>query len=107
MPPGASTGLPVAQIFSEERSKFYAPFAESLMADLNAALVKQFLHVSVTQRKAVVEPDGVLDDEYGETVAVWFGVDHGRSAYPDPIKATQPGNQSAASCAEQRFTDLT
>ncbi len=60
------------------------------MADLNAALVQQFLHVSVTQGKAVVQPDGVLDDGHGETVAVRLGVSHVGSAYPSPIKATQP-----------------
>ena len=38
----------------------------------------------------MIEPDGVLDGDYGETVAVWFGVGHGQSDYPDPIKATQP-----------------
>ena len=60
------------------------------MANLNAALVQQFLHVSVTQGKAVIEPNGVLDDGHGETVAVGLGVGHGQSAYPDPVKATQP-----------------
>ena len=60
------------------------------MADPNAALVQQFLHVSAAEGKAVVEPNGVLDDDHGETVAVRLGIGHGRSAYPDPIKATQP-----------------
>ena len=80
----------MAQFFGEERSEFYAPFAEGFVADLNAALMQQFLHVSVTQGKAVIEPNGVLDDGHGETVAVGLGVGHGQSAYPDPIKATQP-----------------
>ena len=48
MPPGTPTGFKVAQFFGEERSELYAPFAEGLVADLNAALVRQFLHVSVT-----------------------------------------------------------
>ena len=60
------------------------------MADLNAALVQQFLDIPVTQGKAVVQPVGVLDDGHGETVAVRLGVGHGRSAYPNLIKATQP-----------------
>ena len=60
------------------------------MTDLDAALVEQFLNVPVAQRKAMIEPDGVLDGDHGETVAVWFGVGHGQSDYPDPIKATQP-----------------
>jgi hypothetical protein len=62
------------------------------MAHLNAALVQQFLDVSVTQRKAVVKPSSLLDDEHRETVAVRLCIGHGRSAYPDPIKATQPGS---------------
>ena len=72
------------------------------MANLNAALVQQFLHVSVTQGKAVVQPDRVLDDCHRETVAVWFGVGHGQSAYPDPVKANagklRPTNRSSAYC---------
>ena len=90
MPPGTPSGFPVAQVFREEGSEFQAPLAESLVAHLNAPPVQQFLHVSVAQRKAMVKPDGVLDDGHGETVAVRLGVGHGQSAYPDPIKATQP-----------------
>ena len=90
MPPGTPSGFPVAQVFSEEGSELDTPLAEGLMANLNAALVQQFLHVSVTQGKAVIEPNGVLDDGHGETVAVGLGVGRGQSAYPDPIKATQP-----------------
>ena len=48
MPSGTPSGFPMAQFFGEERSELYAPFAEGFMADLNAALVQQFLHVSVT-----------------------------------------------------------
>jgi hypothetical protein len=90
MPPGTPTGFPVAQVFSEQRAELDGPFAEGLVTDLDAALVKQFLNVSVTQRKAVVQPDRVLDDGHGEAVAVRFRVSHGESAYPEPIKATQP-----------------
>ena len=59
------------------------------MANLNAALVQQFLDIPVTQGKVVVQPDGVLDDTHWETVAVRLGVGHGQSAYPDPVRATQ------------------
>ena len=48
MPSGTPSGFPMAQFFDEERSELDTPFAEGLMADLNAALVQQFLHVSVT-----------------------------------------------------------
>jgi len=90
MPPRTPTGFAVAQFLCEAGSEFYAPFAQRLMADLNAALVQQFLYVPVAQGKAVVQPNGVLDDGYGETVAIRLGVGHGRSAYPNPVKATQP-----------------
>ena len=78
----------MAQFFREEESEFYSPFAESFVADLDATLVEQFLHVSVTQGKAVVEPNRVLDNADRESVAVRLGVGHGGSAYPDPVKAT-------------------
>ena len=39
MPPGTPMGFPVAQIFGEEGAEFDTPFAEGLVADLNAALV--------------------------------------------------------------------
>jgi len=89
-PPGTPTRFPVAQVFSEKGSEFHAPFAERLVTHLNAALVKQLLHVSVAQGKTVIKPDGVLNDGHGKTVAIGLGVGHGASAYPDPIKATQP-----------------
>ena len=57
------------------------------MTHLNAALVEHFLHVAVTQGKAVVQPNGVLNDGHGESVAVGFRVGHGGLAYPYPVKA--------------------
>jgi hypothetical protein len=89
-PPGTPAGFPVAEAFSEQRAELDGPFAECLVTDLDAALVQQFLNVSVTQRKAVVQQHGILDDGHGKTVAVRFRVSHGESAYPEPIKATQP-----------------
>ena len=83
------SGFAVAQFFREEGSEFNAPLAEGLVADLDAALVEQFLYVSVTQGETVVKPDSVLNDDHGGTVAVRLGVGHGGSAYPNPIKATQ------------------
>ena len=90
MPPGTPPGFPVAQFFCEEGSEFNAPLAEGLVADLNAALVEQFLDIPVTQGKSVVQPDGMLDDGHWKSVAVGLEVGHGGSAYPSPIKATQP-----------------
>ena len=87
VPAGTPTGFPLAKVFSKEGSEFEAPFAESFVTDLNAALVEQFLNVSVAQGKAVVQPDGVLNDGHGETVAVRFWVGHGGSTYLSPVKS--------------------
>ena len=38
----------------------------------------------------------MLDDGYGETVAIRLGVGHGRSAYPNPVKATQPSQEHSS-----------
>ncbi len=90
MPPGTPSEFPVTQVFSEQRTEFNTPFAEGFMADHNAALVWQFLDVSVAEGKSVIQPDGLLNDGHGETMAVGIRVGHGGSGYPNPIKATQP-----------------
>ena len=77
MPPETPPGFPVAQSFCEQGRELDTPFSESFMANLNAALVQQFLDIPVTQGKVVVQPDGVLDDTHWETVAVGLGVGHG------------------------------
>ena len=64
MPPGTPSGFPVAQSFCEQGRELDTPFSESFMANLNAALVQQFLDIPVTQGKVVVQPDGVLDDTH-------------------------------------------
>ena len=60
------------------------------MADLDAALMKQFLNVTVAQREAVIEPDSVLDDGHRKAVGVGLEIGHGRLAYPDRVKVIQP-----------------
>ncbi|GGO36231.1 hypothetical protein HNQ08_004468 [Deinococcus humi] len=52
----------MTQTFDEKGAELDAPLAEALVADQGAALAQQCLHVSVTQWKAVVKPDGVPDD---------------------------------------------
>ena len=51
MPPGAPTGLPVAQIFRVEGSEFYAPLAQSFVTDNDAAPVRQLLDVPVAAKR--------------------------------------------------------
>jgi hypothetical protein len=92
MPPGTPTGFPVAKFIGEQRPEFDTPFTEGLVTDLDAALVEQFLNITVAQGETVVQPNRMLDDGHGEAVAVGLWVGHGRSAYPDPVKATQPSD---------------
>ena len=56
IPPGTPPGFPVAQFFNEQRAEFHAPLAQRFVANPDAALVQQFLHVTVTQGEAVVQP---------------------------------------------------
>jgi len=60
-PPRTPTGFQVTQAICEKRAELDAPFAEGFVTNFNAALEEQFLHISVAERKAVVQPDGVLD----------------------------------------------
>jgi hypothetical protein len=63
-PLGIPTGFLVTQCVSQQGIEWAAPLAERLVADLNTALVEQFLNILVTERKAVVQPDGGLNDSY-------------------------------------------
>ena len=89
-PAGTPSGFPLAQVFSEQRAKFEAPFANRLVTDIDTALVEQFLNIPIAEWEAMVQPDGVLDDGHRESVAVGVRVGHSGSAYPTPVKATQP-----------------
>jgi len=80
-PLGTSPGFSVPQFLSEERCELDVPLAERLVADLDAALLEQFLDITLAEGKAVVEPKGVLDDAEWETVAVRLTISHGTSAY--------------------------
>ena len=69
--------------------------------------MQQFLDAPVVEREAVIQPDRVPDDGHRETVAVRFRVSHGRSAYPDPVKATQPyKGRHVVKCNITRFKDF-
>lgn len=62
------------------------------MADPDAALVEQLLNISVTERKALVQPNRVLNDRHWETLAIGFRIGYGGSTYPNPVQATQPSH---------------
>jgi len=56
MPPGTPSGFPVAEVFSEEGSEFYAPLAQGFVTAHDAAPMQQFLGVPGAQWEAVVQP---------------------------------------------------
>ena len=89
-PSGTPPGFPMAEFVGELRPELQTPLAERLVTDLNTALVQQFLNVSVAEREAVVQPNCMLNNRHGESVAVGFGCGHSRSAYLGLVKATQP-----------------
>ena len=51
-PPGTPPGFLVAQFLGEAWGKLDVPLPEGFVADLNTALVEQFLHVTLTQGEA-------------------------------------------------------
>jgi len=59
------------------------------MGDLKTVLGKHSMHIPITQRKAVAQPDRVLDDRHGKMVAIQLGVEHSGSAYFDPVKVVR------------------
>jgi len=81
MPPGTPSGFPMAEVFREKGFEVDAPLAQGFVADLNAALVQQFLDVPGAQWETVVQPLWAYwMMSMGETVAVGLGVGHGQSA---------------------------
>jgi site-specific DNA recombinase len=68
---GASTFQPIHVVLP----KLQTPLADGLVSHLDAALEQEFLHVTVAQREAIIEPDSMADDLAGEAVVlVAFGV---------------------------------
>ena len=83
VPTGTTPWFPLPQFFGDGGAKFLAPVTNGFMTDLNSALEKEFFDVPVTKCESVVEPDGVLDDAFRETMAVRLWISrHGRPTYP-------------------------
>lgn len=59
-PPETPTGFPVRYFFRKAGNELYAPLAEGLVADLNAALVEQFLDFPVAAKRPRVLMDAAL-----------------------------------------------
>ena len=91
--------FPLAQVFRKMESKSKVPFAEVLMAGLNAALLEHVLNIPATACREVSLPD----DGHWNTVAAGSGVSHCGSAQPTMINATRPCKQRQHA---QEFPDV-
>src|SRR5262249_17856948 len=61
---GASTLQPIRVVLP----KLQTPLPDGLMGDVDTAFEQQFLHVTIAQREAVIEPDPMADDLAGKAV---------------------------------------
>jgi hypothetical protein len=61
---GAST----LQLIRIVLPKFQTPLTDGFMGDVDPAFKQQLLHVAVTQREAIREPDAMADDLAGKAV---------------------------------------
>ena len=50
--------------------KFQTPLTDGLVGHVDAALEQDFLHVTVAQREAIIEPDALADDLAREAVVL-------------------------------------
>jgi hypothetical protein len=76
------------KLLSVGRAELPTPQANRLVADADAALSQQLLHVTMAQVEPVVQPDGVADDLHGKAMAaVQGGVDGHRVILPPATDA--------------------
>ena len=61
---GASTLQPIRVV----PPKLQTPLPNGFMGDVDTAFAQQFLHVTIAQREAVIEPDPMADDLAGKAV---------------------------------------
>ena len=59
-----------AQVSSNRLTKFKKPASHGFVRDIEASLCKQILHVSIAQREAGIEPNGMANDVRWEAVAL-------------------------------------
>ena len=62
MPLVSRLGATATNLIGVGLSKFFAPFTNGLVGDLNAAIKHHFFDVAVAQRKGLIEPDTVTND---------------------------------------------
>lgn len=82
-PPRTPAGFAVPQLFSEQGSKLDVPLSQRFVTDHDATLVQQFLHVTLAEGEAMVQPQSVPDHAEGKTVAIGLRITHSSLTYRD------------------------
>ena len=59
----------MAQFLGQKQGEFDVPLAQRLVADLDAALLKEVLDITLAEGEPEVQPEGVLDDAQRKTRA--------------------------------------
>ena len=68
----------------DNRPEFQHPAAHRLVRQIEPALGEKLLHIAVAQGEPEVQPDGVLDDDWGKAMAAVRDIGHSRG-YPAPL----------------------
>ena len=66
---------------SQEWGEFDVPLAKGFVADVNSSLVEQLLNITLAEREAVVEAQGVPNHTQRKTVTIGPLVSHSSAAY--------------------------
>ena len=77
---GKSASRAEVQLIRKFKTELCNPFRDGLKRDLNAALGRKVFNVTKTERKPIIEPDGMRDDFGWKTVAVIVKLDTSRLA---------------------------
>ena len=70
----------MAQLLTEEGGELDVPLPQRFVTHHDAALVKQFLNITLADGEAVVQPQSVADHAEGKTVTVGLPVSHSSPA---------------------------
>lgn len=71
----------MTHIVGKQRREGDVPLPQGVVPDDNAALKQQFLHITLAEAEAVIEPEGVDDDAERKTVAAGLPVIHSSPPY--------------------------
>jgi len=83
--------------------KFQTPLTDGFMGDIDPAFKQQLLHVAVTQREAIIEPDAMADDFAGKAVIfVALGVSGWRHIWLPILEFDGAGREASSGVSISR-----